>query len=291
MQEPTGSYGRRSNLLFWLIGINVGIFLLQVVVSASVGYPLLEEWFGLSSENIRRFFLWTPLTYGFLHSTRDILHVVMNMIGLFVFWRALEDRLGPERLLQLFIFSILGGAFLYIAVWFNVGHSSVIGASAGVFGLLTVFCLMYPERSITVLLMFIIPVTMKPKYLLMIAGGVTALGFLHYELVPAISGQLSHGGISHSAHLGGMIMAFIYMRTMMDKPLIRIDRPSVKLPDWVKRKDDIAKRAPGYSVNLSNRKALADEVNRILDKINRSGFQSLTPEERQTLDRGSDLMR
>lgn len=291
MQEPTGAFGGRGKLLFWLMGINVGVFLLQVILGASTGYQVLEHWFGLSGDSIKRFFLWTPFTYSFLHSTRDILHVVVNMIGLFVFWQALEDRLGQERLLQLFVFSVLGGALLYLAVWFNVRNASVIGASAGVFGLLTVFCLMYPERQITILLMFIIPVTIKPKYLLMISGAVTVLGFLVYELVPILSGELTRGGVSHSAHLGGMVMAFVYMRTMMDKAPIRMDRPSVKLPDWVKRKDDITKRAPDYTVNLGNRKELSAEINRILDKINRSGFQSLTTEERQTLDRGSDLMR
>lgn len=290
MQEPYGADGRH-NYLAWLIGLNVGVYLLQVIVGQSTGRYLVEAYLGLSMDSLRHFFLWTPLTYGFLHSPLNPLHLILNMVGLFFMWRGLEPRLGQLRLLQFFLLSILGGALLFLSVSFNA-PKEVIGASAGVFGLLTLFCLLYPDRMITILLFFVIPVTIKPRYLLYIMVGITGLSFLIFEFLPLLTGRaVPHDGVSHSAHLGGMATAYLYMKFLMDKAPLGLDRPSIRLPGWVGKKDKISQRAPGYSVNLSSRKNMNEELNRILDKINRSGFQSLTPEERRTLDRGSDLMR
>jgi hypothetical protein len=140
----------------------------------------------------------------------------------------------------------------------------------------------------------VLPITIKPKWLFRISLGITIAFMLFYEL-PGASGSV----VAHSAHLGGMISGVLYYRFVYLRGGGLFNRPgasraSVELPEWFKRrKRQPAARQINYTVNRSSssRDELQKEVDRILDKINATGFGSLSDNEKQTLDHAKDILR
>lgn len=286
----------RASMVTTLLVITVGVFVLQQVLNVffpmqgARGNYFLTEWFALSGANFQALKVWTILSYGFLHGTQGFLHILGNMLGLFFVGRMIEPVLGRERFLLLYIGSMLVGGLVYLGV--HLGDAQlVVGASAAVFGIVTFFCLLRPEQPITLLLFFVLPLTIKPKWLFRISLAISVAGMLFYEFP-------GNSYIAHSAHLGGIIAGVLYFRfvhqTVGGGFFRRATalKPSVELPDWFKRKNrQAAVRKASYKVNRTNRDALQQEVDRILDKINASGFGSLTEYEKQTLDRAREILR
>lgn len=199
---------------------------------------------------------WTLVTYMFLHG--GMMHLVFNMLGLWFFGSAVETRLGERRFLILYFLSGLSGALLSMA--FSMG-SAVIGASAGVFGVMLAFARYWPDTPIMVWM--VIPV---PARILVLITTVMSIW----------SGFGGGGGnIAHFAHLGGYGGAWLYLR-WLDRASGAFRKRAVggsaeaamKLSGW--RGIDLAR------VHQVNR----DEVSRLLDKAEKEGVASLTPEER-----------
>lgn len=287
----------KTTMVTKLLVITVAVFVLQQVLN--VFFPdarggensFLWEWFALSGENFRELKVWTVLSYGFLHSTLNLFHIVGNMLGLFFIGRLLEPMLGRQQFLLLYLGSTIMGGLIYLFFHFG-GLQAVVGASAAVFGILTVFCLLHPERPITLLLFFVLPITVKPKWVLRVSLCLAVAGLLFYEL----PGKPPH--IAHSAHLGGMIAGILYYRFVHLRAGPVFSRPgtpkaSMELPEWFKRrKHQASTHKINYTVNRSrNRDELQKEVDRILDKINATGFGSLSDGEKQTLDHAKDILR
>ena len=276
-----------TSVLVWLMAAIIAGFVLQNVFLRWFGLGhLFDRLFALSPDALASGQVWTLLTYSFLHSPSNLLHIVGNLLGLYFLGRELETLMGSRRLLGFFAAAALAGGLLWTAVNWNTG-GYVIGASAAVTGLLVIFACFYPNRPITFLLFFILPVTLKPKY---VALGLLALdlcGFIFYEIM----GALSPFGFAHSAHLGGMMAGWIYFRYIHEGNW-RLPTKSVgiELPRWAQRKAKTGHPAPTYQVNVSSRSDLKAEVDRILDKINSHGFGALTPEEKRLLDEARDLL-
>ena len=286
-------YGNRStSVLTWLMCAMVAGFILQNVFwrwfgsRAGVSFDGALE---LSIDGLRSGRVWVLVTYGFLHSTVNFLHIVGNLLGLYFLGRELLPLLGNKRFLHLFLGAILLGGLTWTAVNWNYG-GAVIGASAGVAALLIVFACLNPNQPITLLLFFILPVTIKPKYLAYGLLTMDAVGFLFWE----VSGSPSPMGYAHSAHLGGMAAGWIFFRYVHQREWDSPDRSSsIELPRWLRRTKHTA--APAYKVNVPppaprSHEELRAEVDRILDKINHSGFGSLTAEEKRTLDEARDTL-
>ena len=106
--------------------------------------------------------------------------------------------------------AVLGG-FVYLDLHFNDAYP-VVGASAAVLALLTFFCLLRPEQPITLLLFFVLPVTLKPKWIFWGTLGISALGVLTSELPNVAGSGAAHTRVAHSAHLGGMIAGILFYR-------------------------------------------------------------------------------
>lgn len=287
-------YGRRStSVLTWITCAIVAGFILQNVFwrwfGTSAGMSF-DATFELSVDGLKSGRIWVLLTYGLLHSLGNFLHIVGNLLGLYFLGRELLPLLGNKRFLQLFFGAILVGGITWTAVNWNYG-GAVIGASAGVAALLIVFACINPNQPITLLLFFILPVTIKPKYLAFGLLAMDAIGFVFWE----VTGSASPLGYAHSAHLGGMAAGWLFFRYVHQGDWSSPDRsPSIELPRWLRR----AKRTetPNYRVNVSpapgpvSREDLRAEVDRILDKINSQGFGSLTVEEKRRLDEAKDLL-
>ncbi|MDP4693420.1 MAG: rhomboid family intramembrane serine protease [Opitutales bacterium] len=298
MRQSAEPAAKSTSIVMILIIATVAVFVLQNMLNMMFpGFQgssnrFMGDWFALSGQNFKELKAWTVLSYGFLHSTNGIIHIVGNMLGLFFIGRMIESVLGKNQFLILYLGGTLFGGLVFLLFHYN-SLNSVIGASGAVLAVVTFFCLLKPEQPITLLLFFVLPVTVKPKWIFWASLGLSVFGLIFDEL-PAIRDPYTHQMVvAHSAHLGGIIAGILYFRFVYNGSFTFFQgkqrKPAVELPEWFKRKQKIEPQVT-YKVNRSNRDALQGEVDRILDKINATGFGSLTPEEKTTLDQAKDIL-
>lgn len=289
---------RSPGFLVWFLGGLAGVFVLQRIAEVFFGSDALLRYGVLSTHGLMAGEIWRPFTYALLHG--GLTHLLLNCLGLFFIGRALQEVLGSKQLGWLSVAGALGGAALWSVFHFN-RPGNVIGASGIAMTYLTVFACLYPRRSMTILLFFVIPVTIQPIWLVGILAGIDVLGLITQELPRSTSLY----GVAHSAHLGGVVAGWLFYRLAIMAPRRR-SSTNVEPPAWFKNR---ARPAPAYSVNLGSsaresegggassngatgpapatagsRDALKAEVDRILDKINLRGFASLTDHEKRILD-------
>ena len=254
-----------------IIAINVVVFFIQLICTAA-HFPYFEGYLALSADGLRRGFLWQPITYMFLHA--GIWHILINMFILWFFGREVEFFIGPKYFTRLYFMAGIFGA----AVWFAFNlHSSVpvIGASAAVLGCVIAFAALFPDRDVTLLVFFVLPVTLKAKYLALVA--------IAFDVVPLLQG--TDGGIAHLAHLGGAAFGYLYI-----KQLGYGTTPRWLL--WLQNVTARLKPRPRPSPrNRSSEEFMREEIDPILDKIAREGMQSLTRHERKILESARELMQ
>jgi membrane associated rhomboid family serine protease len=232
-----------------LLFANVGAYFLQMtqpaLANALVFYP--------PAVFVRP---WTVITYMFLHGS--FMHIGFNMLALYFFGPRVEDRLDSRRFTWLYFLSGLSGALLSLIF---SRESPIIGASAGVFGVMLAFAYFWPDTPIHI--WGIIPV---PARILVIITTVFAIwsGF---------GGARSN--IAHFAHLGGYAGAFLYLK-WLDRKRGEFKRRVEAAPREVVERTLKWQAIDRQGVHEVNR----DEVNRILDKINAQGIGSLTSQER-----------
>jgi membrane associated rhomboid family serine protease len=181
----------------FLLITNVAVFVVQTVIGVGLDYRL-SQYLGLVPYLvINQFYIWQLFTYQFLHG--GLFHILFNMLALWMFGGDLERRWGSQFFLKYYFVTVIGGAILNVLFLPNqLGPS--IGASAGVYGLLLAYGLIYPDR--VVYFYFLFPI--KMKHFVWIIGAI------------ALYSSLSSGdsGIAHFAHLGGMLFGYIYLRGM-----------------------------------------------------------------------------
>lgn len=276
----------QTSVVVWLIAAIVAGFLLQTIFLRwfGVGRSFVDL-FALSVDGITSGKVWTLLTYSFLHSPSNLLHVIANLLGLYFLGRELLPVMGSKRFLWFYGAAAASGGLLWLAANWTTG-GVVWGASAAVYGLLTIFACFYPNRQVTFLLFFVVPVTVKPKYVAYVLLGLDLCGFLFYEIM----GAASPFGFAHSAHLGGMLAGWVYYRYIHEGKWSFGRAASFEMPKWARKRETASASAPKYKVNLTDRSDLRAEVDRILDKINSQGFGSLTDEEKRVLDSAKDLL-
>lgn len=188
------------SLTVLLIAINVVVFLGEIVNLRTLHWPL-NQWLALSIRGLRAGYYWQLITFQFLHG--GWLHLFLNCWALFVFGRELEEALGRMTFLKLYLISgVVGGVIQVLGALMVPGlfGSALVGASAGVFGLVSAYAALYPSREFTLLLFFVIPVTLKARTL------------LFWAVVIAIVGALfPTSNVAHAAHLGGMLGGLLYL--------------------------------------------------------------------------------
>jgi len=240
-----------------LISVNFAIFLLQSISNAeSIFFPL----FGLVPKLVwSEFRLWQPFTYLFFHG--DIWHVLINMFVLWMFGGELERLWGKHHFLK-FYFVTGVGAGLITMLFGLTSLTPIVGASGAVYGVLLGYGLTYPNR--TVYLYGIIPI----KSIWFVVG----IGIIAFT-----SSFNSMSQIAHLTHLSGMIIGYFMLK-----------RP-VRIRDmWF----NIRKKTLEFQIQQEEKKAtkhkeVERDIDRILDKINREGFDSLSKEEHDRLYHGS----
>jgi membrane associated rhomboid family serine protease len=269
-----------------LIIVNAAIFVLQSIIEFYKpdlfgGYMKL---FALSTTGLASGFVWQLVTFQFMHS--GLWHLVGNLIVIFFFGRAVEDTIGRNGFLKLYLSSgVIGGLFqTLLAVLIPTAFGgSVVGASAGGFGLVAAFAAMYPERQITLLLFFVLPVTIRARTLLWFAIGLAVFGII----VPA-------GHVADGAHLGGILAGLGYVYYFVRGNPWPFSRPSVQ-PPKAKRPQLVRTASPKKGIWMQSPKPaptddlppaefISREVDPILDKISAHGMHSLTERERRILE-------
>ena len=286
MREPVS----RPNLykpLYFLLGSIVGVYLLQVFFRQPWANPHFDLFFGLSSSALSNGHVWPLLTYGFLHA--NFFHILFNCLMLYWLGKALHQLLGARRFFTLYGISVLLGGVAWLLVNSWRGDAAVLmGASAGVSGLLVTFALLFPNRPLQFLLYFFLPVRITPKNLVLIVMAIDVIGLLFGEL-PLL--RQSTSPIAHSAHLGGMLGGWLFFKFVLPRNLnIRLPSVEVSPPKWITNKKTKRAGSGRFRIRFSDRKELQNEVDRILDKINAKGFASLSEEEKKTLDKAKELL-
>lgn len=141
---------------------------------------------------------WQLVTYSFLHGS--IAHIFFNMFAVFMFGSELERVFGPRRYLMLWFAGVISGALTQVLVGMLFGaQAPVIGASAGVFGLLLTYGVLFPKRRVVLL---IPPIPMPAAVFVALYGAL--------ELFLGVTGLQT--GVAHFAHLGGMLGAGLMLR-------------------------------------------------------------------------------
>jgi membrane associated rhomboid family serine protease len=272
-------YQRRWNPLLWLLGFMLACFFGQVFCKYVFGSDLVGYWLGLTQEGVVKIRLWELVSYVFAHDTNNPFHIICNMLVIFMTGRILQEEMGERRFVWASIWSAIGGAAFFLLFHLRSPEMMLIGASGISMGLLTVYCLAHAEEPMTFLIFFVFPVTVRPKILLWI--------MIVIEVIMSTAELQGYSQVASSAHLGGMLAAFLYFRICVQR------RSPVPLPRWMSRRKQPARRiasSPRFTLNITSRSAMKDEVDRILDKINSQGFGSLTEEEKQLLDRAKDVL-
>jgi membrane associated rhomboid family serine protease len=254
------------------------------------------------------FHIYQFLTYMFLHGS--FTHILFNMFALWMFGSVIERVWGPRKFLFYYICCGIGAGFTQelvqyadysiqgIAAYQYVNASGVqmttnayiniwttIGASGAVYGILLAFGMIFPNERL-----FIIPFPfpIKAKWLI--------VGYVAIELFSAMSG--SDDDVAHMAHLGGMLFGFLLIRYWQKHPDSsgRFGRSNgMEFFDNMKRKFEERQRNSRMNAERQQTRRETDEeynarqrqnqeeIDAILDKIRKSGYDSLTKEEKQKL--------
>ena len=262
-----------------LLLANAAVYLLGLVFTSFFGSDWLESTFSLSLANVRDGYVWTLFTYAFLHGS--LLHLGINMLVLYFVGPHLERRVGYWRTLAIFSAAAVAGGVFWLAVdLFSRSPAHLVGASGGVIGIFTAFCMLEADRKMTFLLFFIFPVSLRPRVLLAFLAGFEFFNFLFNEIAP----YSNSSGVGYSAHLGG-IAAGLVAALAIDGKMRVFNRI---LP---KKKYSGSAGDYSYRVNIMTDSELREETNRILDKINAKGFSSLSDREKEILSIAKDRLK
>jgi membrane associated rhomboid family serine protease len=180
-----------------LLMINSIIFLVSVILPGLHLTEYLSMW-NVRSENFKPYQLFT---YMFMHG--GFMHIFFNMMGLVLMGPMLEQVWGQPRFLAFYMITGIGAGVFNIAVDYTLGVGSfglMMGASGAVYGVLTAYGILFPNREFHLL---IPPISIKAKYLVLILGSIAL-----------ISGFRASAGdnTAHFAHLGGIVVAIIFLQ-------------------------------------------------------------------------------
>ena len=262
-----------------LLIANVAVFLLTQIM----GMPIWANWFGLNPHDvIFGLRIWQPFTYMFLHG--GFWHIAMNMLMLWMFGSELEGIWGRKEFLRFYVVTGAGaGVFSLVPYFIGVlgGYRgtipSIIGASGAIYAILLAYAVTYPDRKVLVYML----VPIKVKYLMLIMGFMT--------FVSVGNGD----GISHITHLGGLVVGWFYLRRNG-----RYRGLNIPWRQWLGRLtkirfiNDDAQRKTGPSASKPQQKGwhrvrseteLRKEMDALLDKITKVGYENLSNAEKERL--------
>lgn len=276
---------KEGSALTRLIYINIGVFLVLKVIGVFfylAGQPLLLTDYlsvpSVTDELIKR--PWTPITYMFLHT--GFLHLLFNVLGLYWFGQLFLYHFEGSKLVSVYVLGGLWGAFIYILAYnifpvFNSVNGLLLGASASVFAILVAVAFYDPDREIHLFFIGKFPL----KY-------VAAF----YVLLSVIGISASNPG-GNIAHLGGAFWGWFYIYQLrkgkdMGAGFVgMLDKTGEWFVSAFKKESNMKvtyKKPPRNDHEYAKQKHIQqDEINSVLDKISKKGYDSLTKHEKELL--------
>lgn len=272
----------------WLLILNIGIFVIDVFLRPN-GYPPgvmswgpLNRWgcFAIQSA-VFEGRIWEFLTFQFLHDS--FLHIMLNSIGLFFFGPFVEQWWGAKKFIIYYLLCGVGGAVFFVLLYFlnvlpNASVTSpLVGASAGLYGLLCAVYVLAPAARVRLLFP---PIELSMKQMAMVLFVISAGTIIGGLVFPDSRFFNNEGG--EAGHLGGAIMGFVLMKHPWLIGFGKRERKILRPKEFRRRLSP--KIRPRTEVDLDKE----TEVDRILDKISAEGADSLTDQERETLARAAN---
>lgn len=287
-----------------LLIINCIVFFIQLIMdnisfNGVPGWYVINRWFALNpisgydaADNPFNFQVWQLITYQFMHG--GFWHIFFNMFVLWMFGASIEDIFGSKKFLTFYLLAgVSAGLFQLFVTPLLGGQGAVtIGASGAIYGVMIAFALFFPDTLI--FLYFLIPV--KAKYF---------IGFM--IVIEFLSVDSASSGVAHLAHLGGAIFAFLYImfdksshvsiKDMFRKSYYYKPKSNSNIFNnpFTKRKSDNrdVEDANYYEIDKKEEDdtVTQEEIDKILDKISRSGYQNLTEKEKKILFQASKKMK
>lgn len=284
----------------WLLGLNLAVYFLQATVASPADVTGALGFHSRDISTMGRSW-WTISTYLFVHAS--VWHLALSVCTLWLIGPRVEAAWTPGEFVRFYLFCGLGGWFVHLL---TAGSSVLIGATAGVVGVTLAYATLWPHEVVH--LFGVIPVT--TRWLMVLMVGINLLG--------GIVAMPEQGG-AYLAHLGGLVAAWLYLRTSTRVNLAEVRRhvePVADLPEDLPHAVPKSQRSPRTPVDaddaVARSQALAApqqavtpspaaaatptesetaRLNRVLDKISALGLESLTAEERQWLHDASQRRR
>jgi len=282
-----GSFVERGTICKWLIGVNVVVFVVQLLTRTGPANDPFTDALQLDVNKVFHGEVWRLFTHAFLHDTRESFptHILFNMLFLWWFGTDVEDLYGPREFLAFYLSSAVVAAVVFcVAHLAGLGGGLGYGASGAVLGVIVLCACHYPTRTIR--LMFLIPV---PLWILVLAYvGMDAYTFLsQQETTTAVA-----------AHLGGAAFGFAYYKLnwrispTIDRLWPNIDlwrRRAVRPRLRVYREEPEPVRAAVSADPEEDR--IKAEMDAVLEKISRVGRENLSADDLEVLQRASEILR
>lgn len=296
-----------KNLLIINILAFIAMYVLRSMPLGASGAIDLNDIFGLHFCLSPHFHLYQLFTYMFMHA--NIEHIFFNMFALWMFGCVVENVWGAKKFLFYYIICGVGAGLIQeiaqlgtfymvcneqidnfsITQMLQVAHNSAsvinqwttVGASGAIYAILLAFGMIFPEERIFI---FPLPIPIKAKWFVIMYAAI--------ELFSALA--TTGDNVAHLAHLGGMIFGFFLIRHWQKHPTNGYGRSQGEVffenlrNKWEQRTNKKANTNnytssnPDWDYN-ARKKAQQDEIDHILDKIRKSGYDSLTAEEKRTL--------
>jgi membrane associated rhomboid family serine protease len=255
MMMPAAGGGRMPPAIKWLLIANVALYaftILPLPAALLQGYGSLVPYKVYLGGQ-----LWRLVSYMFLHG--GVWHLAFNMLALWMFGVELEYRWGTRRFVTFYFLAGIGAGLLSFPLWYR----DIIGASGAVLAILTAYAYYYPDRQI--LLFFIFPVPVRIA--------VVIIGAISLFL-----GLQSAGGVAHFTHLGGIVMALLYIKTYDPVMNWLSERRSLRQERSMRRRAE---------ENAGKKRHFEEVIDPILKKISEQGMESLTGKEKAQLREAS----
>lgn len=271
---------QQANIAVKLIYINITLFILTLLIGSVINlsgtnFSLLDS-FVLRNDTSWVYKPWTLLSYSFLHSPKGIFHLLSNMIFLHFFGQFFLYYFSEKMFLRVYLSGALVGGLFFILLTnifpvFRNNFYSLIGASAAIYAIIAVIVAYEPNKEIRLFGVLSLKLWQLAGFILIM------------DLLQIASGK-NVGG--HLAHLGGAVAGYLYLRQFNKgdelgqffsfvSNLFKGKKTFKTTKNKMPPRDD-------YDFNYQ-RKKNQDQVDIILDKISKSGYESLTTVEKEFL--------
>ncbi len=267
-----------ANIVEQIIFINIAVFVLTYLFNTlsflfGISSNFIIDWFALSPNlNNLLYKPWTLFSYGFLHS--GLLHILFNLIFLFYIGNLFLDFFNKKQFIAYYILGIFFGGIIYLFSYnylpaLNHQNTILVGASAGVMAILVGLASYVPNFA----LHFRFIGNIKLLYI--------AIGFVALDIIQI---PVENAG-GHLAHLGGAIIGFLLTKYFQNgKPIIAFWEGLFQ-PKKQKPLKTVYKTKSATKKRKDNTTNQQQKIDQILDKISKSGYETLSKEEKDFLFR------